>query len=182
MTIEIVCVGKIKESYWRDAVSEYRKRLGRFCRLEITELEESRLPDRGGAAEEMAVVSSESGAILARLARAGSAGGAGAGRTLSPAGTRAAADNYVIALDVLGKRLDSPGLAKKIAAMQLEGKYKKISFVIGGSLGLSGELLEAADMRLSFSDMTFPHQMMRVILLEQIYRAFKINAGETYHK
>ena len=161
MTVEIICVGKLKESYWRDAAAEYIKRLGRFCRPEVTELAESRLPDKAGEAEEQAVIKAESDAILAKISRGN--------------------DTYVIALDVLGKKLDSPQLAKKIASLQLSGK-SRIVFVIGGSLGLSEDLLKAADYRLSFSDMTFPHQLMRVILLEQIYRAFKINAGETYHK
>ena len=159
MNIEIICVGKLKESYWRDAAAEYSKRLGRFCKLEIIELPESRLPDKAGPAEEQAVIRTESEAISAKIGK----------------------DSYVIALDVRGKKLDSPGLAEKIAALQLGGK-SKISFIIGGSLGLSEELLQSADYRLSFSDMTFPHQLMRVILLEQIYRAFKINANETYHK
>jgi len=162
MTIEIICIGKLKESYWREAIAEYSKRLSRFCKLEITELAESRLPDKAGAAEEQAVIKAESDAIMAKLGQAGGS-------------------QYVIALDVRGKKLDSPALANKIAALQLDGK-SKISFVIGGSLGLSQELLQAADYRLSFSDMTFPHQLMRVILLEQIYRAFKINANEIYHK
>ncbi len=192
MTIEIICVGKLKESYWRDAIAEYSKRLGRFCRLEIVELAESRLPDKAGAAEEQAVIKAESDAILAKLGRGSggtssgrsAAGGVSSGRGASGGqggAGRSAAGHYVVALDVLGKRLDSPGLAEKIASLQLDGK-SKISFVIGGSLGLSQELLKAADFRLSFSDMTFPHQLMRVILLEQIYRAFKINANETYHK
>ena len=172
MTIEIICIGKLKESYWREAIAEYSKRLSRFCKLEITELAESRLPDKAGAAEEQAVIKAESDAILAKLGLAGASGKGSA---------NAGGSQYVIALDVRGRKLDSPALANKIAALQLDGR-SKISFVIGGSLGLSEELLHAADYRLSFSDMTFPHQLMRVILLEQVYRAFKINANETYHK
>ena len=160
MIIEIICIGKLKERYWQDAAAEYVKRLGRFARVEITELPEERL--RGdSSADEAAVIKAEGGSILARLAPG--------------------PQSYIIALDVKGKALSSEGLADRVSQLALEGK-SRIVFVIGGSLGLSAEVLAAADFRLSFSAMTFPHQMMRVILLEQIYRAFKINANETYHK
>ncbi len=160
MTIEIICVGKLKEKYWQDAAAEYIKRLSRFCSVKITELSEVRLTG-SSAADEAAVVKAESEAIAAKL---------------SPGqGT------FTIALAVKGKPLSSEGLAEKMAALALEGK-SRIVFVIGGSLGLTDELIKSCDMALSFSAMTFPHQLMRVVLLEQVYRAFKINAGESYHK
>ena len=160
MNIEIICVGKLKEKYWQDAADEYLKRLGRFAKLTVTELPEERL--RGNSpADEAAVIKAEGEAILAKL--------------------QPGPQSFVIALAFNGSRLTSEGLAEKISALGLEGK-SRVVFVIGGSLGLSAEVLKAADMRLSFSDFTFPHQLMRVILLEQIYRAFKINSGETYHK
>ena len=161
ITIEILCTGKLKERYWEEAAAEYSKRLGRFCRLKITELPEVKLAAGAGPAEEQAVIDAESAAVMKKL----------------PEGP----GSYVIALDVKGRELGSEALAEKISGLTLEGK-SHIAFVIGGSLGLSKALLSRADMRLSFSPMTFPHQMMRVILLEQIYRAFKINNHETYHK
>lgn len=159
MNIQIICIGKLKEKYWTEAVAEYSKRLSRFCALEIVELKESRLPDKASAAEEMLVKQEEGREIL---------------KAIKP-GT------FVITLEILGKQLDSPQLAEKISQLSLEGK-SSIAFVIGGSLGLSEEVSKRADFKLSFSKMTFPHQMMRVILLEQVYRAFKINRNETYHK
>ena len=160
MTIEIICVGKLKEKYWQEAAAEYIKRLSRFCSVKITELSEVRLTG-SSAADEAAVVKAESEAIAAKL---------------SPGqGT------FTIALAVKGKPLSSEGLAEKMAALALEGKSRMV-FVIGGSLGLTDELIKSCDMALSFSAMTFPHQLMRVVLLEQVYRAFKINAGESYHK
>lgn len=158
MNINIICIGKLKEKYWRDACDEYIKRLGAYCNINILELKESRLEGEGDKAE-LAVKEAEGRDILARLD----------------------ADSYIIALDVRGKKLSSEGLADKLNSLALEGK-SNISIIIGGSLGLSEDVLSKAHYRLSFSDMTFPHQMMRVILLEQIYRAFKINRGETYHK
>ena len=162
MNIEIICVGKLKEKFWTEAVSEYSKRLGRFCRLTVTELAEVRLADNAGPAEEAAVIRAESESIMKRLDGRGSA-------------------SYVIALDVQGKQKSSEELAGFMADLALNGK-STVYFIIGGSLGLSQELLKAADHRLSFSRMTFPHQLMRVVLLEQIYRAFKINNHEKYHK
>ena len=160
MTIEIICIGKLKEKYWQDAAAEYSKRLGRFCTLKITELPEVRLTG-SSAADEAAVVKAESEAIMAKLAPG--------------------PQSFIIALAIKGKSLSSEALAEKIADLGLGGR-SRIVFVIGGSLGLSYELISSCDMQLSFSAMTFPHQLMRVVLLEQIYRAFKINAGESYHK
>ena len=159
MNIKVVCIGKLKEKYWADAVAEYAKRLKAYCSLEIVELKEARLPDRAGEAEEEAVKLAEGRDILAHIRK----------------------DEYVITLEVLGKSLSSEGLAEKLDRIGIYGK-SDVVFVIGGSLGLSTEVSARADYKLSFSAMTFPHQMMRVFLLEQIYRAFKINRGETYHK
>ena len=164
MNIQIICVGKLKEKYWRDACEEYIKRLGAYCNVNVVELKESRLTGEGEKAE-LAVKEAEGRDMLARI----------------DGGAVRAADSFVIALDVRGKKLSSEGLAEKLGDLALNGK-SNLSLLIGGSLGLSDEVLARADYRLSFSDMTFPHQMMRVILLEQIYRAFKINRGETYHK
>lgn len=159
MNIQIICIGKLKEKYWSEAISEYSKRLSRFCSLEIIELKEARLPDKASHAEEEAVKMEEGRSILKAIKE----------------GT------YVITLEILGKQLTSPELAAKMENLSLEGK-SNITFVIGGSLGLSEEVSKRANFKLSFSKMTFPHQMMRVILLEQIYRSFKINRNETYHK
>ena len=162
MNIEIICVGKLKEKFWTDAIAEYSKRLGRFCKLTITELAEVRLADNAGPAEEAAVIKAESENILKKLESRGSG-------------------SYVIALDVLGRQKTSEELAKTLSDLALDGK-STVYFIIGGSLGLSPELLGKVDYRLSFSKMTFPHQLMRVVLLEQVYRAFKINNHEKYHK
>ncbi len=142
--ITFVVVGKIKESFYREAVSEYAKRLSRFVKLEIKELAEN------------SSLETEAEDILRSL------------------------KGYVIALCVEGEKLSSEKLASKLK--RLEDAGKEITFVIGSSCGLSDRVKAAADYRLSFSDMTFPHQLMRVILAEQVYRAYMINAGATYHK
>lgn len=159
MNIRIIAVGKLKEKYWRDAVAEYSKRLGAYCSLEIIEIKESPLRANPSPADEEAVKKAEGEEILRHLGKG----------------------DYVITLEIKGKSLSSEQLASKIADLALDGK-SSIAFVIGGSLGLSPDVSRRADFKLSFSAMTFPHQMMRVILLEQIYRSFKINRNETYHK
>jgi len=159
VNIRIIAVGKLKEKYWRDAVAEYSKRLGAYCSLEIIELKESPLRANPSPADEGAVKRAEGEEILRHLGKG----------------------DYVMTLEIKGKSLSSEQLASKIADLALDGK-SSIAFVIGGSLGLSPEVSRRADFKLSFSAMTFPHQMMRVILLEQIYRSFKINRNETYHK
>jgi len=159
MNITVICIGKLKEKYWTQAVTEYSKRLNSYCSLDIIELKEARLPDRSGPAEEQAVKDAEGQEILKKIK-----------------------DNmYVITLEVKGKTLSSEKLADKIEKLGIEG-HSSIAFIIGGSLGLSEAVSRRADFKLSFSEMTFPHQMMRVILLEQVYRSFKIIRGETYHK
>ena len=159
MKIQIICIGKLKEKYWTEAVAEYSKRLQRFCTLEMVELKEARLPDKASAADEENVKLEEGRSILKQISDS----------------------TYVITLEVLGKAFSSEELAGKIEDLAGMGR-SDIAFVIGGSLGLSAEVSRRADFKLSFSRMTFPHQMMRVILLEQIYRSFKINRNETYHK
>ena len=159
MNIRIIAVGKLKEKYWRDAAAEYSKRLGAYCNIEVTEIKESPLRANPSAADEEAVKIAEGEDILRHIGKS----------------------DYVITLEIKGKSLTSEQLADKIASLALEGK-SNLAFVIGGSLGLSAEVSRRADFKLSFSAMTFPHQMMRVILLEQIYRSFKINRNETYHK
>lgn len=159
MNVQIICIGKLKEKYWTEAVSEYAKRLSRYCTFEIVELKESRLPDKASPAEEESVKTEEGKAILKAIKD----------------GT------YVISLELSGKQLSSPEMADLVDGLSINGK-SNIAFVIGGSLGLSSEVSKRADYKLSFSKMTFPHQMMRVILMEQIYRSFKIIRNETYHK
>ena len=159
MNINIIAIGKLKERYWQDAVREYSKRLGSYCSLQIIELKESPLRANPSAADELAVKEAEGQEILRRIRRG----------------------DYVISLEIRGKGMSSEQLAAKIEDLALNGK-STIDFVIGGSLGLSPAVSQRADLKLSFSAMTFPHQMMRVILLEQIYRSFKIIRGETYHK
>lgn len=159
MNINIICIGKLKEKYWKDAIEEYSKRISRFAKLQVIELKETRISDNPSQAEEEKVKESEGEEILKKI---------------KPG-------DYCITLEILGKQLDSVQLADKVKTLGVEGK-STIDFVIGGSLGLSPAVSKRADFKLSFSNMTFPHQMMRVILLEQVYRAFKINNNETYHK
>lgn len=159
MNISVICIGKLKEKYWTQAVEEYSRRLKSYCSLNIVELKEARLPDKAGPAEELAVKEAEGDAILKKIRET----------------------DYVISLEVNGKALSSEKLADKIQNLAVNGR-SNVVFVIGGSLGLSEAVSRRADFKLSFSAMTFPHQMMRVILLEQVYRSFKIIRGETYHK
>jgi len=159
MNITVICIGKLKERYWTEAVQEYVKRLNKYCTLTINELKEERVTDNASAAEEAAAIEAEGRSILRQIKK----------------------ETYVIALEILGTELTSEELSDRIKSLGLAGK-SDITFIIGGSLGLSDEVLARANFRLSFSRMTFPHQMMRVILLEQIYRSFKIMRNETYHK
>ena len=159
MNIQIICIGKLKEKYWTDAIKEYSKRLSRFCTLDIVELKESLLPANASPADEEKVKLEEGREILKAIKD----------------GT------YVITLEIKGKSLSSEELASKIDDLGIMGR-SNVAFVIGGSLGLSPEVSQRSDFKLSFSKMTFPHQMMRVILLEQIYRSFKIIRHEAYHK
>ncbi len=159
MKITILCVGKIKEKYLHMAVAEYQKRLSRYCKLEITEVADEKTPDNASLTEEMKITEAEGERLLKHIR-----------------------DNaYVCALAITGKMLTSEEMAEKIEKLGIEGN-SHIYFVIGGSLGLSRNVLDRADYQLSFSKMTFPHQLMRVILLEQIYRGYRIMNHEPYHK
>ncbi len=159
MRITLVAVGKIREKFFSEAVAEYEKRLSRYCKLEIVQVPDEKIPERASPAQENLVKRREGERILAQI------------RDTS----------YVIALAIQGRETDSEGLAAKLAGLGLSGN-SDICFVIGGSLGLSDEVMKRSDEAVSFSRLTFPHQLMRVILLEQIYRCFKINTGEPYHK
>ena len=159
MKISIICVGKIKEKFYRMALDEYSKRLSRYCKLEILEVADEKTPDNASDHEVELIKDKEGERILKNIRR----------------------DATVIALALDGKMLSSEQLADKIRQLGVMGE-SHIQFIIGGSLGLSDRVLEAADMLLSFSKMTFPHQLMRVILLEQVYRSYRIIQGEPYHK
>ena len=159
MKITIVCVGKIKEKFYRDALVEYTKRLSRYCSLSITEVADEKTKEQASDVE-CAIIKDREGERILKSIRE---------------------DGYVIALAIDGKNLDLVGRSKKIENLALTGK-SNLYFVIGGSLGLSDEVMKRADYKLSFSRMTFPHQLMRVILLEQIYRSYRIINHEPYHK
>ena len=159
MKITVLCVGKIKEKFFADAIKEYSKRLSRYCKLEIVEVADEKTPD--GASD--LVVSQIKDKEAERMEK------------YLPDSA------YVIALAIEGKKLTSEKLAEKIDTLGITGTSHLV-FLIGGSLGMSDRLLKRADYLLSFSDMTFPHQLMHVILLEQIYRSYRIIHGEPYHK
>ena len=159
MKITIVCVGKIKEKFYRDALAEYTKRLSRYCSLTIMEVADEKTKEQASETE-CAIIKDREGERILKSIRD---------------------DGYVIALAIDGKNLDSVELSEKIDKLGLSGK-SNVYFVIGGSLGLSDAVMKRADYKLSLSRMTFPHQLMRVILLEQIYRSYRIINHEPYHK
>lgn len=159
MNIKIITVGKIKEKFMRSAIDEYTKRLSRYCKLEIIEVADEKTPDNASEKEEEAIKEKEGVKVRSYIKDT----------------------DYVIALDLSGKDMKSEQFSKKIESLGLEGK-SNIVFLIGGSLGISSETLKRADMKISFSKMTFPHQLFRIMLLEQIYRGFRIMKGEPYHK
>ena len=159
MKIKLITVGKIKEKFFSQAIDEYSKRLSRYCKLEIIEVADEKTPDEASLHEEELIKSREGERILKSIKD----------------------DAYVVALAIEGKKLTSPGFADFVEKLGVGGT-SHIQFVIGGSLGLAPEVMKRADYKLSFSDMTFPHQLMRVILLEQVYRAYRIINGEPYHK
>jgi len=159
MKITVITVGKIKEKYLRDAIAEYSKRLSKYCKLEILEVADEKTPDNASAIVEEGIRQKEGERIL-RLIKE---------------------DAYVITLEIGGKMLDSVEFSRKIETLGIQGK-SHICFIIGGSIGLGQEVLKRSDYGLSFSKMTFPHQLMRVILLEQIYRSYRIMSNEPYHK
>jgi 23S rRNA (pseudouridine1915-N3)-methyltransferase len=158
-TISIICVGKIKEKYWNDAIAEYSKRLTRYCKLNIIEVADEKTPDNAPPAIEEQIKKKEGERIL---------------QNIDPSA-------HVCALAINGKKYSSESYADYISNLGVQG-VNHIQFIIGGSLGLHQDVLSRVDSKISFSDMTFPHQMMRVILLEQIYRAYRIIRNEPYHK
>ncbi|MCG1027604.1 23S rRNA (pseudouridine(1915)-N(3))-methyltransferase RlmH [Virgibacillus halodenitrificans] len=159
MKITIVSVGKLKEKYLKQGIAEYMKRLSAYATVNIMEVPDEKAPENMSKAEEEEVKRKEGQRILSHLNQ----------------------DTFVITLEIEGKMLTSEQLAAKLDELATYGK-SKIAFVIGGSLGLSEEVTKRSDLALSFSKMTFPHQLMRMILLEQVYRAYRINKGQPYHK
>lgn len=196
LNVRIICVGKFKEKYWEAASAEYMKRLGAYCSISVEEIKEERLPANPSRTDEQNVIEAEGRAILAKISKTGregagnkssSKGGSiGANRSSGKGNNKSAnkggggRDSFVVALDIGGRELGSEELAKKIRDISFT--HSSIDFIIGGSLGLSEEVKSRADLKLSFGRITLPHQLARIVLLEQIYRAFKINAGEAYHK
>lgn len=159
MKITILCVGKVKEKFYRDAIDEFSKRLSRYCKLEVIEVNDEKTDEQASENEIRLVKEKEGERLLKNIKE----------------------DAYVITLCIDGKQLDSEELSEKIEKLGIQGN-SHIYFVIGGSLGLADAVINRADYKLSFSKMTFPHQLMRVILLEQIYRSYRIMNNEPYHK
>lgn len=159
MKITIITVGKIKEKYLKDAIAEYTKRLSKYCKLEIVEVADEKTPDNASEVVEEQIRSKEAERILRYVKD----------------------DAFVITLEIHGKQLSSEELAERIEKLGVQGT-SHIIFIIGGSIGLGKEVLAKSNFALSFSKMTFPHQLMRVILLEQIYRSYRIISREPYHK
>ncbi|WP_326909730.1 23S rRNA (pseudouridine(1915)-N(3))-methyltransferase RlmH [Sedimentibacter sp. MB31-C6] len=159
MKLTIISVGKIKEKFFSDAIKEYTKRLSKYCKLIEEIIQDERADENFSHSEIEQVKIKEGNKILNKIPK----------------------NSYVVVLDVKGKQLSSEELADKINTLGIDGN-SDITFIIGGSNGLSQDVLDISNFKLSFSKMTFPHQLFKIILLEQIYRAFKINAGETYHK
>ena len=159
MKITLITVGKIKEKYLKDAIAEYSKRLSKYCKLEVIEVADEKTPDQASENEEQQIRKKEGERILRYVKE----------------------DAYVITLEIGGTMLDSVAFAKKIETLGVQGK-SHIIFIIGGSIGLGEDVLKRSDYGLSFSKMTFPHQLMRVILLEQVYRSYRIIEGAPYHK
>ena len=164
MKITLAVVGKIKEKYWTMAIDEYSKRLSRYASLNICQIADEPTPDNASSLQEKQIRDREGERLLKEISKYDRSG-----------------DTRVIALAIDGRAYDSVAFSKHLDELQLGG-YSHLIFVIGGSLGLSEDVLERADEKISFSAMTFPHQMMRVILLEQIYRAQRISRNEPYHK
>lgn len=159
MKIDIVAVGKVKEKFYRDAIDEFLKRLSKYAKVQCIEVSDEKTPDNASQVLIDQIKLKEAERIIKHLKE----------------------DSFVITLEILGKKFDSEAFAEKLNTLAIQGK-SHIQFVIGGSLGLHTLVLNRSNMALSFSDMTFPHQLMRVILLEQVYRAYRIISGEPYHK
>ena len=156
--INILCIGKIKEQYLREAINEYSKRLSKYCTLNIIELPDKKIPDKSNSSIENQIKNIESQNIISHIPK----------------------DSYLVCLDLIGKQYSSEEFANKISEIQFINS--SITFIIGGSLGFNDEIRKICNESICFSKMTFPHQLIRVFLLEQIYRTFKINNNETYHK
>jgi len=159
MNITVISVGKLKEKYLKEAIEEYAKRLQRYCKISLIELQDEKTPDNASEKEELQIKAKEGEAILKNIKE----------------------NSFVIALDLKGKMIRSEEFSTYIQDLGVNGK-SDIVFIIGGSLGLSQEVLNRANYKLCFSKMTFPHQLFRVMLLEQIYRGFRIMKNEPYHK
>ncbi|WP_034429810.1 23S rRNA (pseudouridine(1915)-N(3))-methyltransferase RlmH [Caldisalinibacter kiritimatiensis] len=159
MNITVISVGKIKEKYLKEGIKEYSKRLSKYCKLKLIEVNDEKAPENLSEAEMKQVKDKEGQRILNKLNE----------------------NSYIISLCIDGKNLSSEDFAEKIEGLALTGN-SNITFIIGGSLGLSDEVIKKSHFKLSFSKMTFPHQLMKLILLEQVYRAFRINRNEPYHK
>ncbi len=158
LSIDIICVGKIKETYLKDAISEYTKRLSKYCKLQILELQDIPIPNKSNESIDNDIKNKESINIMNQIKK----------------------DSYIFALDLQGKSFSSEQFSEKIQDITMTKSH--ITFIIGGSLGLSNQLLQNCNEKICFSKMTFPHQLIRVFLLEQIYRGFKILNNESYHK
>jgi 23S rRNA (pseudouridine1915-N3)-methyltransferase len=157
--ISILCVGKIKENFYRQAIDEYAKRLSKYCKFEVIEVADEKTPDTASDAQEDQIKEKEANRLLEKIKE----------------------DAYVFTLEIKGKRFASESFSECINKVTIQGNSHLI-FIIGGSLGLHEKVLKRSNQSISFSDMTFPHQLMRVILAEQIYRAFRIMKNEPYHK
>ena len=158
LTINIICVGKLKEKFFKDAIDEYLKRLSKYCKLNIIELPDEKIPEKTNPNIENEIKTKECNNIINHIKK----------------------DSYVISLDLTGKQLSSEEFSKNIENISMQSS--QITFIIGGSLGLTDKVLSMSNQKICFSKMTFPHQLIRVFLLEQIFRAFKISNGETYHR
>lgn len=159
MRLSVITVGKIKEKFYRDAISEYEKRLSKYCQLSLIEVSDEKAPENLSDKEMEMIKDKEGERILSKVKDG----------------------QYVITLEIKGKQLTSEGLSEKMADLGLSGQ-SDVVFIIGGSLGLSDKVMQRSNFALSFSKMTFPHQLMKVVLLEQVYRGFRIMKGEPYHK
>ena len=158
LTINIICVGKLKEKFFKDAIDEYSKRLSKYCKLNIIVLPYEKIPEKTNPNIENEIKTKECNNIINHIKK----------------------DSYVISLDLTGKQLSSEEFSKNIENISMQSS--QITFIIGGSLGLTDKVLSMSNQKICFSKMTFPHQLIRVFLLEQIFRAFKISNGETYHR
>lgn len=158
LSINLICIGKIREKFLKDAIDEYSKRLSKYCKLNILELSDEKIPDKTNINIENEIKSKECDKILSHIKK----------------------DSYIISLDLSGKEFSSEQFSKNIENISMQSS--NITFIIGGSLGLTEKVLNISNQKICFSKMTFPHQLIRVFLLEQIFRAFKISNGETYHK